>query len=453
MGGKKMRKLDGQNMKIGKKVINVGLIMGVLVIVILLLTYGFNGTTDEKDISVAKLFDEQEGMVVQGTLETKEVNINSKVPGRVIKCYVVEGQEVKEGESLIEISSEELQAKKQQATAAVTQAKAALKASKELLEQAKAGVTASEGLVAQAKAGVTAYEGKVREAKVGVTAAQKEAEAMTAIKNQINKGSRAQMVQQAQIVCDLLQKSYERVATLVEKGAVAQQQLDEIKMELDLAKQMLSITKEGATADEKAAVVSVAQMAQAGVEAARIRVDQAEAALSAAQAQLTQAMAGVKSSQALLYQAQAGVEAKEGLVAQANGALAEVNAYLSEVIIKAPIDGRITSLSPEVGELVSTGTQIAVISNLEETWAQVNIKETQLDNVIEGQEVAVRVPAYPEKVFKGKVTTINAQPDFAVKRATNDNGDFDIVTYGVKVQLENHEELLKPGMSAYIQFK
>lgn len=448
-----MRKLDGQNMKIGKKVINVGLIMGVLVIVILLLTYGFNGTTDEKDISVAKLFDEQEGMVVQGTLETKEVNINSKVPGRVIKCYVVEGQEVKEGESLIEISSEELQAKKQQATAAVTQAKAALKASKELLEQAKAGVTASEGLVAQAKAGVTAYEGKVREAKVGVTAAQKEAEAMTAIKNQINKGSRAQMVQQAQIVCDLLQKSYERVATLVEKGAVAQQQLDEIKMELDLAKQMLSITKEGATADEKAAVVSVAQMAQAGVEAARIRVDQAEAALSAAQAQLTQAMAGVKSSQALLYQAQAGVEAKEGLVAQANGALAEVNAYLSEVIIKAPIDGRITSLSPEVGELVSTGTQIAVISNLEETWAQVNIKETQLDNVIEGQEVAVRVPAYPEKVFKGKVTTINAQPDFAVKRATNDNGDFDIVTYGVKVQLENHEELLKPGMSAYIQFK
>lgn len=448
-----MRKLDGQNMKMGKKVINVGLIMGVLVIVILLLTYGFNGTTDEKDISVAKLFDEQEGMVVQGTLETKEVNINSKVPGRVIKCYVVEGQEVKEGESLIEISSEELQAKKQQATAAVTQAKAALKASKELLEQAKAGVTASEGLVAQAKAGVTAYEGKVREAKVGVTAAQKEAEAMTAIKNQINKGSRAQMVQQAQIVCDLLQKSYERVATLVEKGAVAQQQLDEIKMELDLAKQMLSITKEGATADEKAAVVSVAQMAQAGVEAARIRVDQAEAALSAAQAQLTQAMAGVKSSQALLYQAQAGVEAKEGLVAQANGALAEVNAYLSEVIIKAPIDGRITSLSPEVGELVSTGTQIAVISNLEETWAQVNIKETQLDNVIEGQEVAVRVPAYPEKVFKGKVTTINAQPDFAVKRATNDNGDFDIVTYGVKVQLENHEELLKPGMSAYIQFK
>ena len=436
-----------------KRILNLCIIVGCFFAILVVLSYGFNGSKDQETVAVSKFFNEKEGMVAQGVIETREVNVNSKVPGRIIKIYVEEGKEVKAGEPLIEISSDELQAKKQQAEAAVKQAEAALKASKEQLAQAKAGTDASNGLVQQAQAGVMAASGKVNEAGAGVKASQKQSEAASAVNDKANNGARTQEVIQAQTGYDIMKASYDRIAVLVEKGAVSQQKLDEVKAQLKVSEETLSMAKEGARSEDKAAAKATSEQAMAGVEASKTRVAQAEAGLAAAQAQLTQALAGVESSKALLYQAQAGVEAKEGLVQQAKGALAEVQAYLNEVIIKAPMDGTVTGINSKEGELVSTGTQMAVVSNLKGTWVQVNVKETEIGKVQEGQTVTVKLPAYPDKAFKGTVSTINAQPSFAVKRATNENGSFDIVSFGVKIALENTEEILRPGMSAYIQFK
>lgn len=436
-----------------KRVINITVIVAFLVAIVLILTYGFNESKSVETVSINNLFNETDGLVVQGVIETKEVNINSKIPGKLITLYVEEGQEVKEGDPLIEISSDELQAKKKQAEAALSQANAALKAAKEQLEQAKAGVDASKGLVEQAQAGVKASSAKLNEAEAGVKASQKQYEAATAVKEKAENGARTQEVAQAQAAYDVMQKSYERVATLVEKGAVSQQKLDEIKTQLEVAKETLSMAEEGAREEDKKAATATSEQAAAGLEAAKTRVDQATAGLTASKAQLTQAMAGVDSSNALLYQAQAGVEAKEGLVQQAQGALDEINAYLESVVLKAPMDGTVTTINSEVGELVSTGTQIAIVSNLKGTWVEVSVPETDLGKISEGQKVIVKVPSYKDQTFTGHVSTINAQPNFAVKRATNDNGGFDIVSFGVKIKLDNEGEVLRPGMSAYIQFK
>lgn len=435
-----------------KKILNAVVVIAALVAVLAILHFGFNGNKDTEAMAVSQFFDTKDGFVAQGVLETQEVSVNSKVPGRIKTIFVQEGQEVKAGDPLVEISSDELQAKKQQAEAALKQAEVGLKAAKELYEQAKAGLDASNGLVEQAQAGVTAAAGKVNEAKAGVAASEKQYAAATAVKEKADNGARTQEVIQAQAAYDLMKTSYDRVAALVEKGAVSQQKLDEIKTQLDVAAQTLSMAKEGARAEDKAAATATSEQAAAGVEASKTRVDQAEAGLTAAKAQLTQAMAGVDSSKALLSQAQAGVEAKEGLIEQAKGAIAEVEAYLNEVVIKAPMDGVVTGISSEEGELASTGTQIATVSNLKGTWVEVSIKETDLDKVKQGQKVTVKVPAYKDQTFTGTVTTINAQPDFAIKRATNENGDFDIVSFGVKIEIENADEILRPGMSAYIQF-
>jgi len=71
---------------------------------------------------------------------------------------------------------------------------------------------------------------------------------------------------------------------------------------------------------------------------------------------------------------------------------------------------------------------------------------------MEGQEVKVELLAFKEKEFKGTITTINKQPDFAVKKSTTENGNFDIVSFGVKVKLNNNDELLRPGMTATVDF-
>lgn len=443
--GEAVKGLFNQNKKMNIMIVSV-----IIIAIVIVLSFGFKGG---QLLAANGVVFTEEGITGQGIIETSEVNINSKVPGKVVQIYVQEGQEVKEGDPLVEISSEELQAKKKQAEAAVAQAEAALKASKEQLEQAKAGVEASKGLVEQAKAGVEAAKGKVNEANAGVKASEKQYEAATAVKNKADNGARTQEVAQAQAAYDIMKTSYDRVAKLVEKGAVSQQKLDEIKTQLEVAEQTLSMAKEGARVEDKQAATATSEQAAAGLEASKTRVDQAEAGLLASQAQLTQAMAGVEASTALLCQAQAGVEAKEGLVTQAKGALQEVQAYLDAVIIKAPMDGTVTVINSEVGELVSTGTQIGIVSNLKGTWVKIDVKETDLGKISEDQEVVVKVPAYKDKTFVGHVTTINAEPNFAVKRATNENGDFDIVSFGVKVKLENQDEILRPGMSAYVQFK
>ena len=436
-----------------KKTYYIGGTVLVGIIIVISIITKLTANNEDQIVKVSDLFDKSEGLIGQGVIEAKEVSINTKVPGRVIKIYVEEGQEVKAGDKLVEISSEELKAKKTQAEAAIAQATAALKASKEQLEQTKAGVKASNALVLQAQAGVKVAKAKVNEAKAGVTASGKQQEAAEAVKSKADKGARDQEIAQANVAYNIMKSSYDRVIQLADKGAVSKQKLDEVKAQLDLAKQTLSMAKEGARIEDKRAATAISEQAMAGVEASKTRVTQAEAGVQAAEAQLTQAMAGVQSSNAVLYQAQAGVEAKEGLVAQAKGALAEVTAYLDEVIVTAPMDGTVTAINSEEGELASTGTQIAVESNLKGAWTEINVKETDLGKITEGQKVNVKVPAYPEKVFSGIVKTINKQPSFAVKRATNDNGGFDIVSFGIKIKLDNNEEVLRPGMSAFIQFE
>ncbi|MCH5139171.1 HlyD family secretion protein, partial [Clostridiaceae bacterium UIB06] len=67
-------------------------------------------------------------------------------------------------------------------------------------------------------------------------------------------------------------------------------------------------------------------------------------------------------------------------------------------------------------------------------------------------EVSVKLSTYPGEQFKGKIVRINKDADFAVKRATNDNGEFDVLSYGVKVELIDMNKPLHAGMTAFVDF-
>lgn len=155
---------------------------------------------------------------------------------------------------------------------------------------------------------------------------------------------------------------------------------------------------------------------------------------------------------AQLSMAEAGLEAAKGKLEQAEAGLAEVQVYLEDTEIKSAIDGVVTSLNVDEGELVSTGMSLATVSNLETCWVTVNVDEDEISEIEEGQEARVELLAFKDKEFKGTIATVNKQPDFAVKKSTAENGDFDIVSFGVKVKLDNSEELLRPGMTAVVNF-
>lgn len=284
--------------------------------------------------------EENADFIVQGSVKTTEISLNSKLAGNITEILVAEGDEVKAGDIIIKISSEAVEAKLQQA------------------EAAKAA--------AQATA------------------------------NKAANGARSQEVTQAKAAYDYAQKTYDRMKILLEEEAISQASFDQVEAQYIAARETYNMAVEGARNED--------------------------------------------------------VAAADSLVAQADGAIAEVNSYLEDSQIKAPSDGIITAINVNQGELISTGMPLATLSSNDEPWIEVNVRETELAKVQTGQEVTVTFPAYAEKQWTGVVTTINKKPDFAIKRATKDNGDFDIMSYGVKISLNDMDEELYSGMTANVDF-
>lgn len=241
-------------------------------------------------------------------------------------------------------------------------------------------------------------EGLVAQAE----AAEAAAEAANAVLNKAKDGARVQDIAKAQAAYDLYKKSYDRVLELYNVGAVSESKVDEVKTKMIAAKETLGMAKEGARAQD---------------------IEAAAAQVAAAKAKHLQALAGVK----------------------------EVETYIHDSNIKSPIAGILTSLNASAGEIVSTGMNIATITNLDNTWVEINVDETQIARFKENQKVKVTTLAYKDKEIEGVVVTINQLPDFAVKRASNENGEFDLVSYGVKVKIDNKEHLFRPGMTAFVK--
>ena len=79
---------------------------------------------------------------------------------------------------------------------------------------------------------------------------------------------------------------------------------------------------------------------------------------------------------------------------------------LDYTTIRAPIDGRISKKTVEVGQVVQAGQVLLSVVDLDDVWVIANYKETQLTDVRPGQGATVVVDTYPGIVFKARVDSI-----------------------------------------------
>jgi HlyD family secretion protein len=114
--------------------------------------------------------------------------------------------------------------------------------------------------------------------------------------------------------------------------------------------------------------------------------------------------------------------------------------------ITSPIDGVIISQDVTEGQTLQASFQaptlFKIAGNLSEMKIEVNLSEADISKVKEGMHVTFQVNAFPEKMFQGKVHQVNVSP--------NSNNSRDVVTYGVKVLVDNKDGMLLPGMTAYV---
>ena len=210
------------------------------------------------------------------------------------------------------------------------------------------------------------------------------------------------MWEKAQAGLELARKTYDRVKNLYDQGVVPEQKLDE------------------ASANYKAM----------------------EATALAAKAQYDMATDGARKEDK---------EAAAARVRQAEGAVSEVESYISDAMVYSPVTGEVSTIIAEQGELVGSGYPVVAILDMSDMWVTFNIKETLLPAIRVGTRMSGYVPALGYDV-EFEVTYIAVQADFATWSATRTQGGFDIRTFAVKAKPTTHIENMRPGMSVLVDW-
>jgi len=133
---------------------------------------------------------------------------------------------------------------------------------------------------------------------------------------------------------------------------------------------------------------------------------------------------------------------------------------LSYTKIYAPQDGTVSGKRVEVGAYVQTGSPLfAIVPN--EVWIVANFKENQVGQMKKGQPVDIKIDAYPNKVFKGKIDSIQRASGAKSSLFPPENavGSFVKIVQRIPVKIVFDEEInpeqynIIPGMSVIPKVK
>ena len=157
----------------------------------------------------------------------------------------------------------------------------------------------------------------------------------------------------------------------------------------------------------------------------RAQRDQLREQYQAALAQANQSYAGVQTSRAAAAAAQVQVE-------QAQKGIRDVTIY-------SPISGYVVERTADAGEFVSTSMKVATIARTNPLRVRIDIPEQAIATVRPGQNVSVSVSTYPDRSFAGRVARVSPNVSSQSRTLT------------VEAEVQNSENLLKPGQFATIR--
>jgi membrane fusion protein, multidrug efflux system len=267
-----------------------------------------------------------------------------------------------------------------------------------------------------------------------------------------------QRVKEGDVLVIIDPRDYEVIVAQTKADlATARSRLDESKAQVEVsvarvATAMAAVT--AAEADSQRAAddlkryenVEIQAVSKSAFELAQAQSRTAEANLVSARSQTNAAQSQVDLAKAAVITAQASVQQAEEKLNQA-----ELNLSYTKII--APVDARITARTVQVGNYVQPGQSLfALVPN--DVWVTANFKETQLTHMQPGQPVQLRVDAYPNYRFNGKVDSLQAGSGarFSLLPPENAVGNYVKVVQRVPVKIVFDEALptnldIAPGMS------
>lgn len=464
----------------------IGLIVAVIVVIALI--YGV------RYYQYSKTHVSTDDAYVTGNL----VNVSPIIAGTLSKLTVDEGDTVKKGELIgrLDDSGElaSLRAAEQAYKAALSQIPEAQtnlayqqEATNAAIEKAQAALRTQDAKTSAAKAQVTLTRetilNQVDQAQQQVATAQAQAaqadaqvasadEAVNSARQGVQTADQAAAAAEANVGAarasyNRTQADLQRYKRLLTQEAITQQQYDvadaafltaesQLRSSEDQAKQAMSQVAQAKVAVGQAIAQDVATRRAAS--ASHRQVDVTRATLAIAEANNTQIgiqqnnfasnQHQVSEAAADLATAQAGrqevllrkqdIATLQAQALQAKAALANAQVEEDDTFIYSPTDGEVVRKGVNVGTALTPGQTVVTLTQGNDVWVEANYKETQMDGVKPGEPAEIEVDAFPGKIFKGKVESINDATGASTALLPPDNatGNFTKVVQRIPVRID-----------------
>jgi HlyD family secretion protein len=329
-------------------------------------------------------------VIVDGTIECDEVDVSSKVPGRIQQLLVDEGATVKPGDPLVVLGSSEIDAKVEQASSAYQAA---------LSKAAQAGIAVE----LQQKT----FDSQLKQAEAQLSARQEDVK-------QAEEGSNA-----AQAAYKTAADTFKRYKGLYDEGVIPKQTEEEIEYKYLAAKAQLGAA-ESKVAQAKQGVIAAESALQLAKDASlQVKLRQQD---QAAAAQMAEA---------------------------AHGQMNEALAYQADTKIVSPAAGYISEKMSNAGEMVSPGFPILAIVRGNDFKVKVYVDESKFGRLQLGHRIKVVLPALNNQEVYGTLIRVSQSADFATKRATNEQGSYDVRGLQLVIKLDD-DSRFRNGMTARV---
>jgi membrane fusion protein, multidrug efflux system len=335
--------------------------------------------------------------------------IATRISGSVVAVYVEENQFVKAGEVLVDLDPRDYKVALEQARSQWMQAQAQTRAeqpnvpltevtNRTNISTASTEVTGSEAGVAGAVRDYQAALAKVRESEANNAKAQADVE---------------------------------RYRPLAEKDEVPRQQFDQVV----------------ATAKALAATVAANQDSAAAVLQ---QVDQRRAQLAQARQRAEEARQNAPQQAAIRL---ANVLSRQSSAQVAHAQLDQAALNLQYCKITSPVNGIVSKRIVEVGQHLTPGQQVVLVTQLDDLWVTANFRETQLRKMHPGQSISIHVDALAGD-FDGYLESMPAASGSITSLLPPENatGNYVKVVQRLPVRIrfkkgQNGLDRLRPGMS------
>jgi len=344
---------------------------------------------------------------LHGWVEGTEVSLSAKVKGQIIELNVEEGSEVKKGDLVAQIDSEQIRSRISNAEALIAEARAALTKTHNYVE---------------------ILQSRLRGSRIALELSRKQSKARIS-QAEAGLASTKAVLEQAETNFSKAEKDYIRFRPLAKKKTISESKMDSVE-------EAYKVTK-------------------AAVERATREIFLAEASLALARSSLTEIRLRENDVDTLgkeLIAARTDESIAEAVVAAALARKREIDATLADTFIYSPVKGTVTDKVIELGENVVMGTPIVVVTDMAQLYVKTYVEQVDIGKVKLDDPCRIYVDSFPERYFEGKVIFVASRAEFT-PRDVQMNEHRSSMVYKIKVGIDNPEGILKPGQPADVDLR